>query len=246
MATHRLPERIAATPDGDPVDHELAARFPDAGTSRRLRWGILGRLLTRNPGFAGPLGGLHVLLMMAGLVFAGANTEIVRNLTAFPLIVLAVVLVGGAVGLAHADPSEPHPGRRTVAGLIHGVAQLALAAAGIAAFRALQLPDAPALLSWSLAVLAYGPVIALVATELAAVYLLAASSVGVNLNEVFTGQVITDYKSFVRMRFTADGAVTVYPLGVRRTSRRWVPTPAGPAPAQPMPVHLIEEPFTLR
>ena len=46
-------------------EYKLAATYPEAATSRRMGWGIFGRLPTRNKGFATLLGGLHVLLMLA-------------------------------------------------------------------------------------------------------------------------------------------------------------------------------------
>jgi hypothetical protein len=70
-----------------------------------------------------------------------------------------------------------------------------------------------------------------------------------NANQVFTGQSIPDYKNLVRMRFAADGSLTLYPLGVDRAGREWdhtpdrapAPTftPRGPAPA----AHAIDVPL---
>jgi hypothetical protein len=95
----------------------------------------------------------------------------------------------------------------------------------------------------------YGVVSGLAATELFAVYLLVAARWGVNLNELFSAMGIIDSKSFLRMHFKADGTLTIYPIGVRRTSRRWTPNPGGKAwepwltPAGPLRTHLIEPPI---
>jgi hypothetical protein len=66
---------------------------------------------------------------------------------------------------------------------------------------------------------------------------------------VFTAQSIPDYKNLVRMRFAADGGLTLYPLGVDRVGRDWdhtpdrapapLFTPRGTAPA----VHAIDVPL---
>ena len=70
-----------------------------------------------------------------------------------------------------------------------------------------------------------------------------------NANQVFTGQSIPDYKNLVRMRFTPDGGLTLYPLGIDRVGREWDYTPdRAPAPrfsprgAAPV-VHAIDVPL---
>lgn len=52
-----------------------------------------------------------------------------------------------------------------------------------------------------------------------------------NANQVFTGQSIADYKNMLRMRFRADGSLTIYPLGVDRVGRHW--RHVGPNGAEP-------------
>jgi len=44
-------------------------------------------------------------------------------------------------------------------------------------------------------------------------------------NQIFTAQSIPDYKNLVRMRFAADGSLTLYPLGCDRVGRAWDYTP---------------------
>ena len=56
----------------------------------------------------------------------------------------------------------------------------------------------------------YGP-FALVSAEVVALYLLVASRFGVNVNELFAGQGIQDYKGFLRMHIAADGTLTDLP-----------------------------------
>jgi hypothetical protein len=141
--------------------------------------------------------------------------------------------------------------RRRVLGLLHGVAHLGLATLGTWAWWELPLHDWR--WPWSLIVtlVVYGVVSGLAATELVAVYLLVAARFGVNLNELFSASGIIDSKSFLRMHIAADGTLTLYPIGIRRSSRRWRPMPDGDphtswlAPADRLHAHLIEEPIVL-
>jgi hypothetical protein len=82
------------------------------------------------------------------------------------------------------------------------------------------------------------------AAEVVALYLFAAGAVGVNVEELYSAQAITGYKSFLRMHFAADGTLTVYPLGVARAGRAWRPDGDTLVPARPLHVHLIEQPFS--
>lgn len=61
----------------------------------------------------------------------------------------------------------------------------------------------------------------LLGCEVMAVYLLVADRFGLNDNELFAAQRNRDWKNFVRMNIGVDGVLTVYPVGVRRTPRRW-------------------------
>jgi hypothetical protein len=94
-------------------------------------------------------------------------------------------------------------------------------------------------------------VAAFVAAEVAALYLLVASRFGVNVNELFAGQGIDGHKGFLRLHIGADGALTVYPVGLDRAARRWRANPDAPAhapwiePRRPLRPSLIEPPITL-
>jgi hypothetical protein len=101
------------------------------------------------------------------------------------------------------------------------------------------------------AVALYGPILAVCAAEVVALYLLIASRFGVNLNELFAGQAIQGYKGFLRMRIGADGSLTIYPVGLDSAGKRWRATPAAAAhapwiePVKPLRPKLIEPPITL-
>jgi hypothetical protein len=89
-----------------------------------------------------------------------------------------------------------------------------------------------------------------VSASLTGGYLLFASSFDVNLNEVFAGQSIEDYKGFLRMHIDVDGELTIYPIGLRRVCHKWRADPTGEAEqpwlapaAGPLEPQLIEAPI---
>lgn len=260
IATHTLPERITVPPRetivrkaSPPQEYALAGRYPDRATSRRLGWGVFGRLPWRNPGFAGLLGTVHTLLMLAIAGAASNLTVVEERLVTIPLVVMVLVVLGLAVGLAYIPTGGVKGSRRFVAGTGHGVVHLALGLAGGLAW--LELPFAE--LAWPIPLLAavalYLPVAGLVGSQLVAAYLLVASRFRININELFAGQGIEDHKSFLRLHLAADGSLTIYPIGVDRICRRWRPDPdAAPdapwlAPDGPDPLRprLAEDPITL-
>ena len=77
-----------------------------------------------------------------------------------------------------------------------------------------------------LAVTATFVVVGFAATLLTGIYLLLASQLDVNLNEVFAGQSIEDYKGFLRLHIGRDGDLTIYPIRLARICRTW----RGPPP----------------
>ncbi|SCL17002.1 hypothetical protein GA0074694_1852 [Micromonospora inyonensis] len=259
--THKLPERIEVPPrdtlarrasHSEPYD--LAGRYPDAARSRRYGWGIFGRLPFRNPGFAALLGTLHTLLMlaMAG-VAANRADSVEQRLFSVPLMAMLLVTVLGA-GFFAKPPSASgkRHSRHWILGITHGLAHVALAAAGTWVWLQLPFYHWPWPLPVVAAAVVYGPVIGLVASELTAAYLLVAGSFGVNVNELFAGQGIEDAKSFLRLRIDPDGTLTIYPIAVDRVSRRWQvnpdqsPTASWLVPDAPLAPRLAEPPVTLR
>ena len=102
-AARRAPEIFA----------RLRARYPDKFTSRWLSPGILG-LGWRNPGFVALLGALQAVFVIS-LVFAvdygrrfGGGWSSLQTLRAsLPALLIAVVMVWGAVGFARIDLRTP-------------------------------------------------------------------------------------------------------------------------------------------
>jgi hypothetical protein len=239
-ATHPLPAQITVPPRetivrkaSPPQQYELAGRFPDRDRSRRLGWGIFGRLPRRNPGFVGLVGLLHTLLMLA-IAGAASNLSVAEErLATIPLVLMVLLMLGGTVGLAYIPTGGRKGPRHFLAGTLHGVVHLGLGLAG--GLLWLELPIATA--AWPLpllvAMLLYLPVAGLVGSQLIAAYLLVGSWFGINVNELFAGQGIEDYKSFLRLHLARNGSLTIYSIGVDRICRHWLPDPDAPQPHAP-------------
>jgi hypothetical protein len=46
-------------------------------------------------------------------------------------------------------------------------------------------------------------------------------------NEAFSSLAIKDWKHFLRLKIDRDGTLTIFPIGIRRVSRRWEKCPDG-------------------
>jgi hypothetical protein len=64
---------------------------------------------------------------------------------------------------------------------------------------------------------------------------------------------VQDWKSFLRLRFTADGTLTIFPIGFERVARRWArrtseddDSELNPEDARATPPKLIEMPIVVR
>jgi hypothetical protein len=246
-ATHRLPETLEVPSPRSRMQHRTEPReftlrtsYPDKPTSAGLAAGIM-RLGFRNPGFWALMGVLQTMFVVA-LVFAldygrrvGGGTVGLETLrAAFPSLLLGSLYVYGAYLLARLDSGSP---RRVaaVAGVLHGLAQLALGFGWTEAVFALHRlrPDwLPDLLVALLVVAVTLVLVGLVSTLLTGVYLLLASTVDLNLNEVMAGQSIEDYKGFLRLHLDAAGDLTIYPVKLPKACRAWKANPAG-APGDP-------------
>jgi hypothetical protein len=258
LGTHQLPGKISVPPEGTLTRNRSRSRrydldkcYPDAAKSKRMGWGVFGRLPTRNPGFATMLGLIQTLTVLA---MAGAASEggIFQRLFSIPLVVMLVVILLGSVLFAQPSASKTTNSKRWILGLIHGFAQIGLAAGGTWVWLRLPFHD----WTWPgplvAAVVVYGPVIGFVSAQLCALYLLIASSFKVNVNELFAGQGIEDAKSFLRMHVSADGTLTIHPIGIEKICKDWAPDPDGAPdsswlrPRRPLTAHRIEPPIVLR
>jgi hypothetical protein len=112
-------------------------------------------------------------------------------------------------------------------GLLHGLAHVTLGI-GMTWLVSQVMGGEPSTLSpltWFLGWMLFGAVLWILLWILGGLlfgtYLLIANiGYGGHDQEVFSGQGIEDWKSFLRIHITPE-SVTIYPIGLRRTSRRW-------------------------
>jgi hypothetical protein len=175
------------------------------------------------------LGIVHTLLM---LFVAGVLQDRIdgtaQRLFSIPLLVMVTVTMLSAFFFAQ----PPYSGRKRhlkhpVLGVAHGLAHVALSVPGALLWLGLPFQDWPFPLPAVAAAGLYGPLSGFVASLLVGLYLLIAGSFGVNVNELFAGQMIEDAKCFLRVHVARDGTLTVYPVAVDRVSRRWRANPDG-------------------
>ena len=258
LGTHQLPEQLTVPPEDTLTrsasrsrKYGLATRYPDAATSRRLGRGVFHRVPRRNPGFATMLGIIHTLTMLA-MAGAASSAGGIQRLFSIPLLLMIVLIMAGAILFAQpSSANEDKHNRHWILGIVHGLAHIALVAAGTWVWLRLPAHD----WEWPgplvVAAVVYGPIIGFVATQLFALYLLVASLFDVNVNELYAGQGIEDAKSFLRMHIGTDGTLTIHAIGIDRICRRWIADPDGDPhsswlkPEDPLPVHLIEEPIVV-
>jgi hypothetical protein len=258
--THRLPEEIQVPPRSTLVrtssvseKYQLGGRtFPSKTTSRRLAASVFARLPWCNPGFVSFLGVIHLLLMLAVAGAIPQTSAANQRLFSIPLIVMSVLVLGGNIAFA----MPPTAGRRRlkhwILGGVHGAAHIGLGVLGALAWLALPFHDLPWPLPLLVAALLYLPASGLVSSQLVSLYLLVASVFDTNVNELFAAQGIIDHKSFLRLHFTSDGALTIYPIAIDRVGRRWQPAPQAARyrpwlePDEPIRTHFAEPPITIR
>jgi hypothetical protein len=251
-ATHLLPKKITVPPRESIVrqashstSYKLAATYPSRMRSRGLGTGVFTRLPVRNWSFLALLGTVHTMLLLAL-----DNAE--HRILTVPSFIMAAVIMLLTVFFAAGLSAGRRKARHVVLGLLHGAAQIGLGFLGVMAWQRLPMIGE---LEWPLPVLVaifgYGPVAALVAAEVTALYLLIASRLRVNVNELFAGQGIRSHKGFLRVHIASDGRLTIYPVGIDRTGRRWRAAPAGAVhepwiePRRPLKPCLIEPPVTV-
>jgi hypothetical protein len=260
--THTLPERIAVPPRETLVrnaspsqEYALAARFPSAARSRRLSWGVFPRLPWRNPGFAGVVGVLHTLLMLAVAGAASQLSAAEERLFTIPLLVMVLVVLAGAVGLAFFPTGGTKTFRHFMAGTVHGAVHLGLGLAGGLIWRELPFTGWFWPLPLLAAVLLYLPVAGFFGSQVVAAYLLVGSTIRVNVNELFASQGIADEKCFLRLRIGTDGTLTLYPIAIDKVARDWRANPDAdrpdaswivPADPDALRYRLAEPPVTIR
>lgn len=263
-ATHALPDRIELPPAAgeEPVPYQRDAVYPDAGRSRRLRWGVL-KLPLGTPSFGVLMGAVYAVLGAAilgtlnvratGLVESttrGDFLEFLGNAAGGTQVILFLLLVGLLCGYAD---FKTVPAKLAV-GLAHALLHVSVVAVVVYLTANVISTAAASWNLWVLALLACFLAGFVVGSLIFALYILIVHSVRgerapQHTNEVFASQGIADYKNFLRLHFDRDGRLTVYPFGVDRICRRWdlTESESGPrfTPRDEVPqAALIEEPLT--
>jgi 3',5'-cyclic AMP phosphodiesterase CpdA len=238
--THHLPDEIVLPPPASkdpgkttpPHSYRLATAYPDKAISRRLRWRV-AELPFLNVSFWALISGVYLafawMTQAAASARIGGNfgtvmenvsyVDMLKALGRSPLALLvALALSGGLIGFTKAK----EPAKKYGLGVAHALAHLVLIVLVIGTSTAIVSAT-----GWSGAafvvvyVLLVGVVGGLLGSWLMAAYLIVADRFGLNSNELFAAQRNRDYKCFVRLHIDRDGGLTVYPIGVDRTCRRW-------------------------
>jgi hypothetical protein len=260
--TLELPPAASRDPGKSPATHwTLERTYPTTAQSARLRWRTW-QLPFLNRGMWALMGLVYLLYAWTvqsalrpagGLRFSDvmerlSYSALVRGLAHSPLaIVVTLALLWGLVGFTK---SKVGP-KRWVLGLGHGIVQLGAIAVAICVTSslcsALDLSGVGFIAVFAI-VLGFGG--GLLGCWVLAAYLLVAGRFRLNDNELFSAQRNRDWKNFLRLHLGPDGVVTVHPVGVDRTPRKfrlragaddrgpWFESDDGPVVA-----HLIEEPF---
>ena len=235
--THHLPSELELPPPGsrDPgkstpsTRYRLATCFPTRERSMKMRKGILD-LPFENVGFWGLSAGLFVVfgwLVTSGLRGGGVGiADRLKDLTAMDIVqvLLRSTLGVGALlvlvwALATFTQKDSALKRWTLGG-VHALLQFVAVVASIRV-AAWLLRDLDGPLFWLLFFGLLGAGGGLVGSMVTAVYLYVADHFGCNSNELFAAQRIPDYKCFVRLHLDDRGMLTVYPVGIEKTARKW-------------------------
>ncbi|MEA2497341.1 MAG: hypothetical protein QOJ29_5252, partial [Thermoleophilaceae bacterium] len=256
--THNLPERTELRgPDGA-IAYRSAATYPSAAVSKRLRKRIW-LIPPYNLPLAAVFGTVQVLLaFMLGLhlddrhVSLGID-DLLRAMwespTAFLLSLLVLASLVGMVRFAHDATGIG----RILLGLAHSTLQVASVAGVMIAASYLSsafgLEGVSSLLAFLGLVWLLGGISGMFGM---AGYLWATGCLGLHNTEAYAPLHHQDLKHVLRLHIQADGALTLYPIGIDRVGRKWTLRPDDPAhapwfaPAGPEPEpHLIEEPVRI-
>jgi hypothetical protein len=256
--THNLPERMNLPGAEETITYRRAGTYPSPAVSKRLRKRIW-LLAPYNLPLAAVFGAIHVLLaFMLGLHLGDRHVSlglgelrhaVWESPTSFLLIPLMAVSLAGAVRFAH----DARGVGRFLLGAVHSTLQVAGAAGFLiaaswlsSAFGFRGVSSLVAFLSFVALVGGIGGMVGLSG------YLWVTNCFGLHQTEGYGAQHHQDLKHFLRLHIEADGALTVYPIGVDRVGRKWTLCPDAPAhapwfaPYNPEPEpHLIEEPIRI-
>jgi hypothetical protein len=237
--THgQLVDRIRVGPPGEETEFEVKAEFPSRRTSKCLAWrNLLFPVL--NPRFGIVTGGAYLAVAWILQSLKGPLGETPLTLENFweavqctakallqapsALVWLAALMTG--LILFTDTHSKPY---RYIAGFIHGLAHFVailvlgwwMARITIQTFSLNPQGFAQPLAS-AAGVFAGGYILGPI---LMGAYLLVSLNVfGRHSNEAFSSLRIQDYKNFLRLHIDKDGHLKIYPIGIKKVPRQWVP-----------------------
>jgi hypothetical protein len=256
--THNLPERIDLPGPRGATAYRRAGTYPSAAVSKRLRKRIW-LIPAYNLPLAAVFGTVQVLLaFMLGLHLHDRHLslgigDLLQALwespTAFLLSLLVLASLVGMVRFAH-DASGLG---RVLLGLAHSALQVASVAGVMIAASYLSsaagLDGVWSLLAFLGLVWLLGGISGMVGM---AGYLWATGCLGLHGTEAYAPLHHQDLKHVLRLHIQADGALTIYPIGIDRVGRKWTLRPDAPAyapwfaPDRGEPAsHLIEQPIRI-
>jgi len=233
--------------------------YPDEKTSRGLCWGNLLFPL-RNPTFGLLTGLLYVLTAWTGMAHIGehglgkfgtALSTSIETAINSPQAVFWILAIVGGFFLFTDTHSKWY---RFVAGFLHGMAHLA------ATFFIGWWATYVTVSTWEMGFRKVEQLLAAGALIFAVGWLVGALLMGFYLfvslnifrrhtNEAFSSLKIEDWKSFLRMKISKDGSLTIHPIGIRKVATKWNPAPTtgGPemVPDGGTAPELIEGPIRL-
>jgi len=193
--------------------------------------------------------GLHLRDRHVALGLGDRRRALWESPTAFLLSLLMLASLAGMVRLAH----DAGGVGRLLLGLTHSTLQLASVAGVLMAASAVS-STSGLRGGWSLVVFLglVGVLGGIGGTVGMSGYLWATNCLGFHGNEGYAPLHHQDLKHFLRLHIDADGALTLYPIGVDRVGRKWRLCPDEPAHApwfapdgaEPEP-HLIEKPVRI-
>jgi hypothetical protein len=175
FATHELPKKIVVPPKesivrsaSEPAEYTLMKTYPSRFRSRALGSGVFTRMPLRNWGFLILLGVLHTLLLLALDNSPGPALTL-------PAFIMVAAIFGLTLFFAAGLTSQRRGFKHYLLGIVHGFIQVGLGVAALFLWRMLPFDGWP----WPLPILTaaglYGPILAVAAAEIAALYLLVAS-----------------------------------------------------------------------
>ena len=273
--THHLARRVRWPEADGPAVYEQRRLYPDAPTSKRMRWGTLLAPF-KNPSFVVFIGLLYLLFAQTLRFDLAQSTtvsfrqalrdaspaEVGQALFNNPAsFLLAIVLLGALIAFADAATLRS----RITIGVLHWIAHLLLVVlvlwgtaqvlvdadlSLVADFSFLQFRLTAFTVLFVVTVVVVGGYLG---SQLFALYLFLMHTLRRrHPTHAFSCQRLEDYRSFLRIKVERDGALTVYPVGVRRVPWSWR-LAGGRAPHEPafepvdrpLATHLIEAPIRI-